>query len=201
MDTRSHILGYSSRFWRGSTKQINYTHVPSISKRILLKFKTKQCFTAGKCFLIHIKTPANALNIRETHSLFLWQKVKSLLNKYTCFSLQERHLIQPLPHLRGSNISVCVGSEVFLRCSPGKRHRKKTLWPIPKNCISENIEDAIIGDGNLMGFGLQQNKCTISLSNSFKNISVTEKALFPNISFKPYIAVTSPHSYAHTPWT
>lgn len=46
-DTRgSHILSYSSRFWRGSTKQINYTHVFYISKKILLKFKTKQWFTA-----------------------------------------------------------------------------------------------------------------------------------------------------------
>lgn len=52
---------------KGSTKQINYTYVFSISKKILLKFKTKQWFTAGKCFLIHIKTPAktDTRDIRE----------------------------------------------------------------------------------------------------------------------------------------
>lgn len=76
----------------------------------------------------------------------LWQKVKSLLKKYTWFSLQERHLIQPLLHLRGSNINIHVGSEGFLRCSPGKGHRKITLWPIPKKCTRENIQDTIAGD-------------------------------------------------------
>lgn len=136
--------------------------------------------------------------LEKAYSLFYDRRLNLCWTNILFFSLQERHLVQPLPHLRGSNISVYVGSEGFLRCSPGKEHRKKTLWPVPKNCTRENIQNTITGDGNLMGSGLQQNKCTISLSNSLKNTPATEKALFPNIFFKLYITVMSLINHAHT---
>lgn len=111
--------------------------------------------------------------LEKAYSLFYDNRSNLCWTNTLFFSLRERHLIQPLPHLRGSNISVYVGSEGFLRCSPGKEHRKKTLWPVPKNCTTENIQDTVTRDGNLMGSGLHYK------INALLFCQTTSKTLLP----------------------
>lgn len=85
-------------------------------------------------------------------------------------------------------------SDILLEDGRGRKHYD----PSPKTAPGRIYKILSLETELFMGFGLQENKCTISSSNRFKNISVTEKGLFPNISFKPYITEMSPTNHAHT---
>ena len=97
-----------------------------------------------------------------------------------------------------------VGQAFFssLRCSLVESHRRKVLWPVPKNCTKrENMQDGIRGDGNFIGFGLQQNKTTISLSVS--KTLMPERKFFPPACSSNYVLQCSPPPTMLTPspWT
>lgn len=74
-----------------------------------------------------------------------------------------------------------------LRRSLAEGHRRK---PVPQNGTRrENTQNDIRGDGNFIGSGWQQNKTTISLSNSLKNTPARQKASFP-----PHVPQTTYYS-------